>query len=189
MKYKIIDNFLDDSNYDQLVNNIMPPGYTPRTEGVHWEFLNGSVVGVDEPEAHKKITDIKKLEPINDLFLSHTFFFGGMPKSPSLDILNALLNKIDPVAIWRIQANLSIQQKEKRRTLFHIDTNQKLKQGIMNTSIFYVNTTNGPTILEDGTEIECRANRLVTYPYDTFHAAVLCTDQPYRVVINFNYFI
>ena len=58
----------------------------------------------------------------------------------------------------------------------------------MNTSIFYVNTTNGPTILEDGTEIECRANRLVTYPWKVFHSGVLCTDQPYRVVINFNYF-
>ena len=56
------------------------------------------------------------------------------------------------------------------------------------TSIFSATTHTG-TVGEDGTEIECRANRLVTYPYDTFHAAVLCTDQPYRVVINFNYFI
>ena len=58
----------------------------------------------------------------------------------------------------------------------------------MITSIFYVNTTNGPTILEDGTEIECRANRLVSYPHNTYHAGVLCTDQPYRIVINLNYF-
>ena len=58
----------------------------------------------------------------------------------------------------------------------------------MTTSIFYMNTTNGPTILEDGTEIECRANRLVSYPTDTQHAAVLCTDAEYRVVINLNYF-
>ena len=58
----------------------------------------------------------------------------------------------------------------------------------MTTSIFYVNTTNGPTILEDGTEIECRANRLVSFPYETYHASVSCTDQHLRSVINLNYF-
>ena len=58
----------------------------------------------------------------------------------------------------------------------------------MTTSIFYMNTTNGPTILEDGTEIECRANRLVSYSNEIQHAAVLCTDAEYRVVINLNYF-
>ena len=192
IKYEIIDNCLNDSDYDQLVDNIMPCGHTPRTVGIHttddvaWDFVNETVTG-DELEYLKKATNIKRLEPINDLFLCHMFLQQGF-QSQWFRVLAPILNVIRPLALYRIQANLTIQQKEKRRSIFHIDSNEKVKHGTMVTSIFYMNTTNGPTILEDGTEIECRANRLVSYPYDVYHAGILCTDQPYRVVINFNYF-
>ena len=69
-----------------------------------------------------------------------------------------------------------------------MDYGKPIKHMPLITSIFYMNTTDAPTILEDGTEIECRANRLVSFPYDTYHAGVLCTDQQYRIVINLNYF-
>ena len=194
IKYEIIDNFLNDSDYDQLVDYIMPRGYTPRTENVHterdvaWDYVAKTIKkdSSQEESTHlKAVTNIKRLEPIDDIFFCHNFLWQGF-RSQWFPILNSLLFKIEPLAIHRIQANLTIQQKEKRRSPFHVDTNKNA--GTMTTAIFYVNTTNGPTILEDGTEIECRANRLVTYPYDTFHAGVLCTDRPYRVVINFNYF-
>ena len=83
---------------------------------------------------------------------------------------------------------MTVQQESRIRSPFHIDCSEPLEQISMVTSIFYMNTTNGPTILEDGTEIECRANRLVSFPFDTYHAKVLCTDQPYRFVVNLNYF-
>ena len=109
--------------------------------------------------------------------------------SSTLRYLIPLLAKIDPVALYRIITNLTVQQDKKARSKFHIDyTGGNLKRSEMNTSIYYLHTTNGGTILEDGTEVECRANRLVTYPYNTYHAGVLCTDQPYRIVINLNYF-
>ena len=60
---------------------------------------------------------------------------------------------------------------------------------IFRPEIKQTGTSNFFGVCELGIEkIECKANRLVTYPYDTYHAAVLCTDQPYRIVINLNYF-
>ena len=209
IKYEIYDEFLNRQDYNQLVDFIMPRGHTPRTKDIHtindvtWDFVRNTVTEVEAAEAlyNEKhcidesqlmsskhldhITDIKKLDPINNLFLCHTFWVPSF-QSERLNILNPILSRIDPLAIFRIQANLTLQQKEKRRTEFHVDS--LVGAGSMTTAIFYMNTTNGPTILEDGTEIECRENRLVTYPFDTLHAGVLCTDQPYRVVINLNYF-
>jgi len=55
------------------------------------------------------------------------------------------------------------------------------------TSIFYVNTNNGCTVFEDGTEVKSVGNRLVTFPGNTLHTGRNCTDEKCRVLINFNY--
>ena len=132
----------------------------------------------------KKVTNIEILPPVHSWYFTHIFLRGPY-QSPALASLGALLTKIGPVAVREIRANFTVQQEKRRRSHFHVD--RPLAPSMI-TSIFYMNTTNGPTILEDGTEIECRANRLVSFPYDTNHAGVLCTDQPYRIVINLNYF-
>ena len=185
VKYKVIDNFLSDSDFAELTNNISPvhaPG-----SGFSWEYANNQVTRA-EPVHFKKVTDIELLGPLHRWVFGHLFFLGAY-QSSSLHYLNTLFNKIEPLALHRIQANFTVQQEKKARSPFHIDyIGKPLKYSRMITSIFYVNTTNGPTILEDGTEIECRANRLVSYPYETYHTGVLCTDQPYRIIINLNYF-
>ena len=186
IKYKIIDNFLSDSDFSELTGNISPiptgPSF-PVAPSFGWDYT-GNQVGGDEQDRFKKVTNIELLNPINDWYLSHMLYL-GFYQSQALRYLGTLLDKINPLSLYKIQANLTVQQEKRRRSLFHIDYGGKTS---MTTSIFYMNSTNGPTILEDGTEIECRANRLVSYPYETYHAAVLCTDQPYRIVINFNYF-
>ena len=194
IKYEIIDNYLDNSAFNQLVSDIMPNGHIAGTEenfspnDVPWYYANDGTRKQGELEHLKKVTNIERIEPIYDLFFSHAFLRFAF-QSQWFQVLVPIVAKIDPLAFFRIQGNLTLQQKEKRRCLFHIDAdgNRKPKSGSMTTSIFYMNSTNGPTILEDGTEIECRANRLVTYPSETYHAGVLCTDQLYRVVININY--
>jgi hypothetical protein len=192
VNYKIIDNFLSDLEFNELRSHVLPP--PPHKVG---NFLNWLYVGKqinpqnpeqDEPKRCKEVTDIELLDPLHDWYFTNELWFGGF-QSADLRYFGSLLDKIKPLAFWRIQANFTVQQEKLGRSLFHIDYDEPNKRTTMTTSIFYVNTTNGPTILEDGTKIECKANRLVTYPYDTYHAGVLCTDQPYRVVINLNYFI
>ena len=193
IRYKIIDNFLSNRDYSELMNNIFPtPINSIKTGGIGWEYANAQELQAthEEPEKRfKEVTDIELLGPMRDWYFHHLFQYGGY-QSQVLHYLGALLTKIDYLALWRIQANFTVQQEKIRgRSPFHIDYSaEPMRHTSMITSIYYVNTTNGPTILEDGTEIECRANRLVSYPYDTYHAGVSCTDQPFRIVINLNYF-
>jgi hypothetical protein len=187
INYEIIDNFLSYSDFTELKNNISPkPADAPGTD-VTWVYTDKQIIE-DEPEYLKEVTDIELLSPVHQWFLSHPILIGPFQNN-SLRHLTPLISKIDPVAIYRIIANLTVQQDKKRRSKFHIDYNGvDLERTEMNTSIYYLHTTDGGTILEDGTEVECKENRLITYPYKTYHAAVLCTDQPYRIVINLNYF-
>ena len=57
----------------------------------------------------------------------------------------------------------------------------------LKTSIFYINSNDGYTEFEDGTKVESVANRLVTFPHHMKHRGTTCTNQPFRLVINFNY--
>ena len=74
---------------------------------------------------------------------------------------------------------------------YHTDDMDKkfeFAYGVTETAIFYVNTNNGYTIFKDSQEkVDCIENRLVTFPTDTDHCGVSCTDSKQRVVINFNY--
>ncbi len=190
IKYEVIDNYLSDSDFTELKDNILPMPVDPTKPGkmsnLAWQYKNIQVYeDYEEPHHLKKVTDIEKINPIHGWYFTHMFWV-GLFQSYTLPYLGALLQKINPLSFYRIQANFTVQQEKTRgRSLFHTDY---IGETSMITSIFYMNTTNGPTILEDGTEIECRANRLVSYPYGTYHAGVSCTDQPYRIVINFNYF-
>ena len=67
--------------------------------------------------------------------------------------------------------------------VFHIDLPFKCTTGI-----FYVNSNNGRTEFEDGTKIDCVANRMITFPSHMRHAGVTTTDSHCKVLINFNYF-
>jgi hypothetical protein len=195
--YEIKDNFINVIDFEQLEDYIMPHGHTtrPRNEQVQlnnvpWFFRRGdSVEETESEERLKGVTKYEKLEPYEDKLFQHLFLLKAY-QSNYIQAIMPLLASIDPLAFCRIVANLTLPQKENKRSLFHVDGDKEENPSSesMTTSIFYMNTTNGPTLLEDGTEIECRANRLVTYSNETQHAAVLCTDQPYRVVINLNYF-
>ena len=198
MKYEIKDNFLNIHDFQILEDVVMPYGHTDRSMagevGMHnvpWFFRKGRSVEEtnNSKELNKKHTKYKTLEPQEDKLLQHVFMLKVFQSSFIQGIL-PLLSAIDPLAFCRIVANLTFPQKENKRSFFHVDgdKNEYPISDSMTTSIFYMNTTNGPTILEDGTEVECRANRLVSFPTDTQHSAVLCTDAEYRVVINLNYF-
>ena len=65
----------------------------------------------------------------------------------------------------------------------HVDTDYDHKG-----AIFYWNTNNGKTILEDGTEIDSVANRMLLFNAAEPHQSTSCTDAPARYNMNFNFF-
>jgi len=54
-------------------------------------------------------------------------------------------------------------------------------------AIFSLNTCNGKTILEDGTEIDSVANRVLLFDASTPHSSTSTTDSKARFNININY--
>ena len=107
-------------------------------------------------------------------------------------IIPIFFSKIDPIGdvfILRIKANLLMRTSEIIPHSFHTDykiTSNRYDK--VTTSIFYINSNDGYTEFKDGTRIESVANRLVTFPLHMEHRGTTCTDKPFRMVINFNYF-
>ena len=109
-----------------------------------------------------------------------------------IERLESIIKKIDPVAVYRIKANLIPKTSDIIENSLHVDiielvdSSEKLKQ--WTTSIYYVNTNDGYTKFETGEIVESVGNRMVTFPSNILHTGTSCTDEKVRVVINFDYF-
>jgi hypothetical protein len=100
----------------------------------------------------------------------------------SYEIFDELLKKLNPQKIIRIKANLypSTEQIEKHNN--HIDYEYE-NIG----AIYYLNTNNGLTILEDNIKINSIKNRLLLFNGSKLHCSTTCTDDKCRVNVNFNF--
>ena len=119
----------------------------------------------------------------------HTFYNDNVEgyqtiHSAYFDVLNPIIEKLNSRVMIRIKANLRAGALAHSEPRYHIDINEIKGK----TAIFYVNSNNGYTIFKDTQQkVESVENRLVIFPTQTKHSGIICTDQPSRVVINFNY--
>ena len=102
-------------------------------------------------------------------------------------LIPLFFSKIKSSSILRIKANLQLKTNEIETSPFHTDYPLVDEFDGLKTSIFYINSNDGYTEFEDGTKVESVANRLVTFPHHMKHRGTTCTNQPFRLVINFNY--
>lgn len=165
MNCKVIDNFLDDSTFLAIQNEICGHIFP-------W-FQNDHVVF---PPIDK--TDMWAWQ------LCHVFYLEMSPQSPQFSLLHPILRKLNPSAILRIKANLVPRADKIMEHGFHIDiTHFKGK-----TAVYYINSNNGFTMFEDGSKVESIANRMVIFDSTIKHTGTTCTDAKNRCVINFNYY-
>ena len=175
---KIEDNFLDQESFSELEDYI----FGNDCAWFYYSFL------VDENDKDE-IT-------AGQIQFVHAFCNKGVPEyNAGLNKLDPILQLIEPMAIYRILASFRPKMPAVTESLYHVDVGdprfpqawpeEKLKQ--WTTSILYMNTTNGYTKFEDGTKIECVANRFVTFPMNTRHCGTAASDKN-KIVINFNYF-
>ena len=165
---KIEDDFLNQEKFDELQKLMMSADFA-------WYFTD--------------VVDY--VEQVRDTFMfAHLFWVEGAPRSTDFVKVAPILQKMNPLALWRIKANLLTKTPTIVENEFHIDigdaSEEKLAQ--WTTSIFYINTNNGYTKFENGATVQSVANRMVTFPSHMKHAGTSCTDEKTRVVINFNYF-
>ena len=136
----------------------------------------------------------------------HILYYDGDPKSQLYESYVRIFQKaLDFSILFRIRINLNFRLPQPYRSVFHVDEEPreeskgvwkvpsgnkytpKHKDSEWATSIFYLNTNNGYTELENGQKIASIGNRAVTFPLNTKHRMVTQTDEQTRYVINFSY--
>ena len=115
-----------------------------------------------------------------NLKITSSYYFTHLFES--YEIFESLLGKLNPEKIIRIKANLypSTEQIEKHSN--HIDYEFE-NVG----AIYYLNTNNGLTILEETVKVESVKNRLLLFDGSKLHCSTTCTDDKCRVNINMNF--
>jgi hypothetical protein len=158
--YQIIDNFLE-PEYFKFLQTKMASNNFP------WYYIDAVATEYDTKYS----------------YFTHMAYDNYIVNSDLYKDLDVVIEKLNPKALIRIKANLYLNVSDPVQSSMHKDQDFEHKGAVL-----YMNTTNGPTILNDGTEIKCVANRLVKFNTFEDHAASFCTDQKYKMVINFNYF-
>jgi hypothetical protein len=117
---------------------------------------------------------------------THIFYTDSKINSNFYNILNFLLEKINPYILIRIKVNLLTRTNKIIEYGFHTDfTNKNAK---ITTGIFYINTNNGYTLFKkNNKKIKSVENRYVEFDSNQEHMGTSCTDEKIRIVINLNY--
>ena len=126
----------------------------------------------------------------NDMFyMTHTFLNNSkkLQHSNFLQNISPIIDKIDEKCdikcIIRIKGNLYPNQGKMIIHNNHKDYEYKHKG-----ALFYINTNNGFTILNNKTKIDSVENRLLLFDPHIEHCSTSCTDAQARININFNFF-
>ena len=131
-------------------------------------------------------------EDAKNFYFTHTFYSDSSIKSAAFNsVLMPLLNSLPNGDLYRVKANLFVRQNDKLTHGKHVD----LKNAPPNfhTAIYYVNDTDGDTIIygQDCLEIKARvspkANRLVIFDGDISHTGCSPTQHKTRILLNSNF--
>ena len=160
-----INNFLPKEQFDNITKTILD-------ENFPW-YLS-KVLPEDKVAINKNH---------NTQFV-HNFYSEHLPRSPFIGILQPLIDIIKPRSLIRIKANLLNRTDEKIIHGFHNDVEYNCT-----TAVYYLNSNNGETVFENNQHIKSEANTFVYFPSKLKHSGTTNTcDNPFRIVINFNYF-
>ena len=167
---EVHDNYLSETDFYQLENLLLKNGNFPY-------FFSDSKVSDGDEFAQ----------------FIHQFYDGQTINSNFFDNLHPILDKLNPVSLITIKANLQLKDTEIRVTGMHNDITRgysDFREPIENqkTGILYMNTNNGKTVFEDGEHIESVKNRMIIFPASKRHAGTTHTDTICRCLINFNWF-
>ena len=158
--FKIIDKYLNEGDH-LILKTIMESNEFP------WFFID------------------KKVSTDEGLFKSqfnHIFYIDNNINSNFFNHLNPILDKLKPLSLVRIKANLNPPSEKIVECAYHKDQNFKCK-----AAIYYLNDNDGYTVI--GKEkVLSKKNRMVFFNSDVKHFGTNSTNCNNRMVINFNYF-
>jgi hypothetical protein len=161
-EYKIIDNFLGLDDFKKLEELMLGKYFS-------W-YYNPDVT-------------FENVDSLHTMYFTHLFYHASIVQSNLFSEVEPILQLIKPKALIRIKGNLYPNIGKSIADLPHKDYEYPHKGALL-----YINTNNGCTVLEDGTEIKSIANRLLMFEPHKLHNSTFCTDEKVRVNININYF-
>tara|TARA_B100001057_G_C22264875_1_gene724668 strand:- start:5 stop:559 length:555 start_codon:yes stop_codon:yes gene_type:complete len=173
---KVIDNFLPDDQFEDISKEILgkffPWYWQENSHG--YQLENGTWVNIDNvPQLTHCFTDDGKI---------FSNYFDTFKKS-------SLFYKLNIKDLAKFKVNCNYKTSEQKIGFFHTDYRGEDIIKDITTSVFYLNSNNGGTKFEDGTFVKSVRNRMVTFDCSTKHAAVSCTDEHRRIVVNINYYL
>jgi len=175
----IIDNYLDEETFNGMKNTMLSSSFP-------WNYAQVK----SGKNTHN--TPQEEIEHYSNQQMYHEFhgFEHAIHKthSQTMKIIWPLLKKIQPAVLGRIKANLQFHTQTQYQSPFHTDMTLMPKDVPYYTAVFYLNTNDGYTILEDTDEkIYSYENRFVVFDGHRAHAGSTCTDSKIRAVINLNF--
>lgn len=182
VKYEIIDNFLDIPTFTELQNFII---FTP---AIPWQY-NQRIEGLDVDGTQKIGADGKfdmsniKSQNWRLSYLVHPIFTDYHIQSEHFPIVVPILNQLNVKALIRVKINLYPYQETLSEHGKHQDFPFSHK-----AAIYYLNTCDGYTRLDDGTKIESVENRMLCFDAHIPHASTNTSNVNARYNININYF-
>lgn len=155
---KVIDNFLEEKEFNKIKNDILNTNFP-------WYFQ------------HYKVT-------LGDgqVQFTHVVWRNGELNSSFSHLVDMVLLKLKAKKIIRAKFNLTWKTDKILKSNFHADTTIKSK-----TAIIYFNTNNGKTIFENKKSVKSVENRAVIFNSSIKHMGTTHTDTEYRLVLNVNY--
>lgn len=171
-KFEIIDNFLPVSVHENIKNIFLNPNFP-------WYFNDSKSFEKQETEE----------DFIENFQFTHSFFNNYSIDSHNYwSLVFPLVEKLNPLSLIRIKANLTTVTSSVIKYGLHLDCKSPDYSNIKHmVGVYYVNSNNGKTVLEDNTEIDSVENRLLIMRGDVMHTATSCTDEKVRCVVNINY--
>ena len=128
------------------------------------------------------VTNEKENLPISASYYFTHEFWSGFNTEPQAQVFSPILNLLECKAMMRIKANLYPSTETIIHHDNHIDYEFPHKG-----AIFYLNTNNGLTVV-DNKEVESIENRLLLFDPTVPHHSTTCSDDKCRVNVNFNFF-
>ena len=163
---KIHKNFLNKEKFKEI-QNILTSGEFP------W-YLNSIV---DFGSDNKKVKFNHQM--------CHVMYTNNVVNSNFYHTVKPVYEKIKWFSLLRIKANLIMRSEKIIEHSMHTDFDEKKYK--IHTGILYVNTNNGYTKFSNGEIVKSEENKYVEFDSQLEHTGSSCTDEEYRIVINFNY--
>ena len=173
MKFEIIDNFLLQKDFENIIKNFFPKDLD-KPNNLTWNYHKGIVrdpkLGSTGYEEHDWM--------YNRVLYSSD---NGLKFDRHYSLIKPIISKLKIKKLFDVRANLLVPTKEHIYHEFHTDRNVP-----HTVALFYVTDCNGFTILKDTAKVECVQNRMLLFDGSIEHRSVSSTDEP-RCVININY--